>query len=90
MQTSDNMEANDEFLIEGNAEKHNGDNSVDDEIKDKKHCSRLLEQQRKPGNVVAEQAPPPVEYEEQKTGGGDRMVEGAEAVDSPENVEINP
>lgn len=41
-----NLEANDEYLTKGNAEEHNGEDARYMEIKGKKLCSCLQEQQR--------------------------------------------
>lgn len=66
-------------------EEHNGEHVRDPEIKGKKYCYRLQEEQEKPGKFAAEESPP-VKEEEPNAEEGNQMIEGAEAMDSPENV----
>lgn len=51
----------------------------------------MQEQQRKTEKVPTEKAPLAVDDKEAKAeGGGDQKIDGAESVDSPENVEREP
>lgn len=85
-----NLESNDEFLTKENVEETCGEDAEDAEMKGKNHCWRLQEQQRKTGKATADEVPPPGEDEEPKVGGGHQMIEGAEAVNSSQEVEAEP
>lgn len=69
---------------------HNGEDAGAVEIKAKKHCCRLPEQQRKLGKLLAEEAPPPKEEKEPKKNGGDKKNQVAQVMHSPDNIKAQP